>query len=148
MRSPGGLPFCLVDREEHARPPAQRFAGQRSRLVQICIDSPPTLHDQEVAFWRAATGWWWREGDHDEFAGKLDPPTGSSVQLLFQRLGSDDPATAVRAHIDLAADDVELEAARLVQLGAARVGPGRGWIVLRDPVGMVFCVTGNSPDAP
>ena len=97
----------------------------RSRLVQICIDSPPNLHDQEVAFWRAATGWRWREGDGDEFAGKLYPPTGSSVQLLFQRLGSDDPATAVRAHIDLGADDIEAEAARLVGLRrrAARARP-------------------------
>jgi hypothetical protein len=148
MRSPGGLPFCLVDRQEHVRPPAQHFTGHRSRLVQICIDSPPTLHDQEVAFWRAATGWRWRGGDQDEFAGKLYPPTGSSVQLLFQRLGSDDPATAVRAHIDLGADDVEAETTRLVELRGERLGPGRGWIVLRDPVGMVFCVTGNSPDAP
>ena len=125
MRSPGGLPFCLVDREEHIRPPAQRFEGHRSRLVQICIDSPPNLHDQEVAFWRAATGWRWREGSGDEFAGKLYPPAGSSVQLLFQRLGSDDPATAVRAHIDLGADDIEAEAARLVGLGrpAARARP-------------------------
>ena len=55
---------------------------------------------------------------------------------------------AVRAHIDLGADDIEAEAARLVGLGAERLGPGRGWIVLRDPVGMVFCVTGNSPDDP
>jgi len=148
MRSPGGLPFCLVDREEHVRPPAQRFEEHRSRLLQICIDSPPTLHDREVAFWRAATGWQWREGDHEEFAGKLYPPTGSSVQLLFQRLGTDDPGTAVRAHIDLGADDVEAETARLAELGAARLGPGRGWIVLRDPVGMVFCVTGNSPENP
>ena len=67
---------------------------------------------------------------------------------LFQRLGSDDPATAVRAHIDLGADDVEAEAARLVGLGAEYLGPGRGWIVLRDPVGMIFCVTGNHPDNP
>ena len=57
-------------------------------------------------------------------------------------------ATAVRAHIDLGADDIEAEATRLVGLGAQRLGPGRGWIVLRDPVGMVFCVTGNSPDNP
>jgi Glyoxalase-like domain len=148
MRSPGGLPFCLVDRHEQLRPPAERFAGHRSRLVQICIDSPPNLHDQEVAFWRAATAWRWGEGSRDEFAGKLYPPTGSSVQLLFQRLGSDDPATAVRAHIDLGADDIEAEATRLVGLGAERLGPGRGWIVLRDPVGMAFCVTSNSPDNP
>jgi Glyoxalase-like domain len=148
MRSPGGLPFCLVDREEHNRPPAQRFDGHRSRLVQICVDSPPKLHDQEVAFWRAATGWRWREGNGDEFAGKLYPPAGSSAQLLFQRLGSDETATAVRAHIDLGADDLEAEAMRLVGLGAERHRPGRGWIVLCDPVGMVFCVTGNAPDNP
>jgi hypothetical protein len=148
MRSPGGLPFCLVDRQERNRPPAQHFQRHRSRLVQICVDSPPNLHDREVAFWRAATGWRWGKGSGDEFAGKLYPPAGSSVQLLFQRLGSDDPATAVRAHIDLGADDIEAEATRLVGLGAEWVGPGRGWIVLRDPVGMVFCVTGNSPDNP
>jgi hypothetical protein len=54
----------------------------------------------------------------------------------------------VRAHIDLGADDIAAEAARLVGFGAERLGPGRGWIVLRDPVGMVFCVTSNSPDDP
>jgi catechol 2,3-dioxygenase-like lactoylglutathione lyase family enzyme len=148
MRSPGGLPFCLVDRHERIRPPAMRLAGHRSRLVQICIDSPPNLHDQEVAFWRAATAWRWGEGSGDEFAGKLYPPPGSSVQLLFQRLGPDDLATAVRAHIDLGTDDIEAEATRLVALGAEWLGRGRGWIVLRDPVAMVFCVTGNSPDNP
>ena len=148
MRSPGGLPFCLIHREEHLRPPAPDFAGHRSRLVQICIDSPQSVYDQEVAFWRAATGWRWRDGNHDEFAGKLYPPIGSSVQLLFQRLGSDDPATTVRAHIDLGSDDVQAEADRLVGLGAGHLGRGRGWIVLRDPIGMVFCVTGNSPDDP
>jgi len=117
--------------------------------VQICIDSPADLHDQEVDFWRQTTGWRWRPGDRDEFAGKLYPLTGSSAQILLQRLGADDPAGAVRAHIDLGTDDVEAEAARLVGLGAERLGPGRGrWIVLRDPVGMVFCVTGNSPDDP
>lgn len=148
MRSPGGLPFCLVDRKEHLRPPALVLDGHRSRLVQICVDSPPSVHAQEVAFWRAAMGWRWREGNDDEFIGKLYPPTGSSAQLLFQRLDSDDPATAVRAHIDLGADDVEAEANRLVHLGAQWLAPGRGWIVLRDPAGMIFCVTANSPDDP
>jgi hypothetical protein len=48
----------------------------------------------------------------------------------------------------LGSDNVEAEAARLVGLGAQRLGPGRGWIVLRDPLGIVFCVTDNSPDGP
>jgi hypothetical protein len=73
---------------------------------------------------------------------------GLQRSLLLQRLGSDDPATEVRAHIDLGADDIAAKAARLVGFGAERLGPGRGWIVLRDPVGMVFCVTSNSPDDP
>jgi hypothetical protein len=148
MISPGGLPFCLVRRREHVRPAPLTWDGHRSRLVQICVDSPARLHDQEVAFWRSALTWRWAVSSGDEFAGKLYPPSGSSVQLLFQRLGNDDPGTAVRAHIDLGTDDIEADAQRLTQLGAERVGTGRGWIVLRDPVGMVFCTTGNSPDTP
>jgi hypothetical protein len=144
---PGGLPFCLVRRRNRVRPPALSWDRHRSRLVQICIDSPAGLHDQEVAFWRSALSWRWAASDSDEFAGKLYPPSGSSVQLLFQRLGENDQGTAVRAHIDLGTDDIEADAQRLVQLGAARVEPGRGWIVLRDPTGLVFCTTGNSPDA-
>jgi hypothetical protein len=92
--------------------------------------------------------WPWSASDAEEFAGKLYPPSGSSVQLLFQRLGDDDAGTTVRAHIDLGTDDLEADAQRLVELGATRIGPGRGWVALRDPTGLVFCTTGNSPDAP
>ena len=148
MASPGGLPFCLVHRNEHIRPSALTWDGHRSRLVQVCVDSPAGLHDAEVAFWRAALDWRWSASDSEEFAGKLYPPSGSSVQLLFQRLGEDDPDTAVRAHIDLGTDDLEAHTQRLIQLGATPIGPGRGWVPLRDPTGLVFCTTGNSPDAP
>jgi hypothetical protein len=112
------------------------------------VDSPAGVHEAEVAFWRSALSWRWAESDSEEFEGKLYPPPGSSAQLLFQRLGEDDSGAAVRAHIDLGTDDLEGEAQRLTQLGAERVGPGRGWIVLRDPTGLVFCATGNSPEAP
>ena len=101
-----------------------------------------------MAFWRSALDWRWAPSSADAFIGKLYPPSGSSVQLLLQRLGEDDPGTAVRAHIDLGTDDREADAERLIQAGATLVGPGDGWIVLRDPTGMVFCTTGNSPDAP
>jgi hypothetical protein len=147
MISPGGLPFCLVRRHEHVRPSPLGWDGHRSRLVQVCVDSPPALHDQEVAFWRSALDWRWAAADADEFAGKLYPPPGSTAQLLFQRLDEDD-SDAVRAHIDLGTDDIEADAQRLVQIGAERLRPGRGWIVLRDPTGMVFCTTGNRPEAP
>jgi hypothetical protein len=37
---------------------------------------------------------------------------------------------------------------RLLDLGAERLLDGEGFVALRDPAGLGFCVTGNSPDAP
>ena len=64
--------------------------------------------------------------------------------MLFQRL--DEEQGPVRAHLDLGTDDLAAEAVRLVSLGAARLTPGRGWVALRDPVGLAFCATENSPE--
>ena len=146
MVSPGGFPFCLVTHREHARPAPLSWPGGRTGLVQVCLDSPADRHEREVDFWRAALDWRWADGESSEFAGKLYPPDGSTVQLLFQRLGTDDPGTAVRAHIDLGTDRRAADAARLQALGAEGVGDGDGWIALRDPAGMIFCTTENQPD--
>jgi predicted enzyme related to lactoylglutathione lyase len=147
MTSPGGMPYCLVPHRDDSRAPAAvawaDHGRHRSRLVQVCVDSPPSRHEAEVAFWQAATQWRWAASDGREFAGKLYPESGSPVQLLFQRLDDDAPAT--RAHIDLGADDVEAEADRLVAAGAQRRWTGRGWITLEDPAGLLFCATGNGP---
>jgi hypothetical protein len=147
MTSPGGMPYCLVThREKNEAPTATTWTdgGHRSRLAQICIDSSATRHDDEVVFWKAATHWRWAPSDSAEFAGKLYPHPGSPVQLLFQRL-DEDGDTVTRAHIDLAADDIEAEADRLEGLGARRMWPGDGWITLEDPAGLPFCATGNPP---
>jgi len=64
--------------------------------------------------------------------------------VLFQRL--DEEQGPVRAHLDLGTDDLAAEAARLVSLGAARRGPGRGWVALRVPVVLASCATENSPE--
>jgi hypothetical protein len=49
-----------------------------------------------------------------------------------------------RMHVDLAAADHEAEVARLVSLGATKVGDmaefGYEWTVLQDPEGNEFCV--------
>ncbi len=132
----------IIGRRRSANP-APAAGWSRSR-----IDAPAALHDREVEFWRAATGWRFESGDSPEFAGKLYPEPGSSIQFLLQRLDPDDPAPTVRAHIDLGCDDREAEAQRLVALGAERLWDGDGWITLRDPAGLLFCATGNSPDAP
>ncbi|MDH2414894.1 VOC family protein [Nocardioides sp. CER19] len=146
LRSPGGLPFCVVPSGEQEPPaPTSWPDGHRSRMVQVCIDSPQAAHDREVDFWRAVLGGrWFPAAEAHEFAGKLHDDRGSPLQLLFQRL--DEPDGPVRAHLDHGTDDVPAEVGRILALGAEDVRPGRGWHVLRDPAGLLFCVTENSPE--
>jgi hypothetical protein len=120
--------------------------GHRVRLVQVCLDIPRTALDEEVAFWQAASGWRWAASPARAFAGKLHHDGASPVQLLLQALGDDDGSPTTRAHLDLGTDDVEAAVRRLVDLGARRGAAGSGWVVLTDPVGLVFCVTANPPD--
>jgi hypothetical protein len=145
LRSPGGLPFCvLADRQHLAPEPTTWPDGHQSRLVQVCVDSPADAHDQEVAFWRALLAGRWISSPAPEFAGKWHDDAGSPLQLLFQRL--DEPTGPVRAHLDHGTDDLPAEVRRLRDLGATDIGPGRGWHALRDPAGLAFCVTENSPE--
>lgn len=148
LASPGGLPFCLYERvEPRLRPPAVHWPqGHRSRLLQVCVDSPASLHEPEHRFWREATGWEWRPSEDPEFAGKLYPAEPGPLRLLFQRLGADDPSSTTRAHLDLGTDDLATEVARIKGLGAGDIGPGRGWHALEDPLGLAFCVTAQRPD--
>ena len=145
LRSPGGLDFCVLPAGDHEPPEPVTFAdGHRVRMVQLCIDSPRPVHAAEVGFWRALLGDRWVPSGGPEFAGKWHDDAGSPVQLLFQQL--DDVDGPVRAHLDLGTDDGPAEIQRLVGLGASDIGPGRGWSVLRDPAGLLFCVTPNSPE--
>jgi hypothetical protein len=147
MASPGGLPFCVCQGpQQHERPGAQLWPeGHRSRLVQICVDVPPSRYDAELSFWRAATGWSDEPVDAPEFH-RLVYRLESPLQLLVQRLGPDDGATQVRAHLDLGTNDIGAEVSRTEALGASRLWPGDGFVALRDPVGLPFCVTTNDPD--
>jgi catechol 2,3-dioxygenase-like lactoylglutathione lyase family enzyme len=147
LLSPGGFPLCLIPTSSAVvPPPLETSDGNRLRLVQVCVDMPRSRADQEIAFWRTATGWHWVPSGTEAFAGKLHHRGASPVQLLLQRLGETDPARTTRAHLDLGADDVESAVRLLVNLGADRGPTGDGWVVLTDPVGMTFCVTGNAPD--
>jgi hypothetical protein len=145
LRSPGGLWFCVLRAKEHQPPGPVGFEdGHRTRMVQVCLDSPRSAHDSEVAFWRALLGGRWFPSGSQEFAGKWHDDAGSPIQLLFQRL--DEPDGPVAAHLDLGTDDLPADVRRLRELGAVDVGPGRGWHVFRDPVGQLFCTTLNSPE--
>lgn len=147
LTSPTGFEFCVVQfDDERDRPGAQAWPeGHRSKLVQVALDVPHGRIDEEFAFWRTITGWEVEESKRPEFAGHLKPGDGGSLQLLLQELGPDDGGSSTRAHLDLGTDDREAEVARLEKLGAERVGDGHGWVVMRDPSGMTFCVTGQRP---
>jgi predicted enzyme related to lactoylglutathione lyase len=75
----------------------------------------------------------------------LVPEDGVGPQLLLQRV-AEAKAVKNRMHFDIHVADIDGEAARLTELGAARVaGPpleehGSRWIPMRDPDGNEFCV--------
>jgi hypothetical protein len=61
--------------------------AHQSRLSVIVIDVPPPAHDQELAFWQAATGQpLTRIDQHPEYHGSALP--GRHAALLIQRLGA------------------------------------------------------------
>ena len=141
LRSPGGLTFCLTPWHGDAE---QVRDGATELVDQVCVDCPGDVHDAEVAFWRALTGWEWADADEPELSF-LRRPAGIAFRLLFQRLG--ESTGAVRAHVDLACVDRAASLARHLEAGA-RVGHLReGWTVMTDPAGRVYCLTDRSPTA-
>lgn len=151
-RSPGGLVFCLT-RWEAEQTTRGQVRDEDSLVDQVCLDVPAAAWDVEVAFWSALTGWE-RTGrgcgcsgddgsDAESEFGRLAWPEGLPVRFLLQHL--DDQDGPVRAHLDLAAADREREVDRHVGLGATRAQDGRGWTVMSDPVGTVYCVTDRHP---
>ena len=144
MSSPEGLTFCLVahDGECDIPPPV---GDPASRLDQICIDIPAAGFDDEVRFWRELLGWADLPVSRAEFH-RLVEPVGLPFRFLFQRLETDSSATSASAHLDVAAGEDRLAvAARHEALGATRLAVFDRWVVMRDPVGLEYCVTGRTP---
>lgn len=136
LRSPGGLPFCLVEETPgRARPDPVRWPdGHRSRVAELAVTAPAGGCDAERRFWRAATGW-----DPDRLdpaptgPAVLVPPGGAPLRLAVRPGAAGDP---VRARLGIDTDDPDAEVRRLVALGAVPAGAG----LLRDPAGLPFRV--------
>ena len=102
----------------------------------VLIDAPAATHDATRAFWGGVTG---TEPDVGESGTYANVGTlGGGIKLETQRLGSNDDTA--RVHLDVEADDVDAEVARLVGLGATVLERTDDWVVLRDPAGLLFCV--------
>jgi predicted enzyme related to lactoylglutathione lyase len=105
----------------------------KSRLAGFIIDCEGKDLDGATRFWSAALGLAQagREGDRYEVLDASARDLYAEVQVV------DHPS---RVHLDIEADDLEAEAARLEALGARRIGPVQGWIVMEAPTGQRFCV--------
>ena len=98
-------------------------------------------------FWSAALGYELREDGFGGWARVLVPPDGAGTAIALQ-LSQTAPQDRPRLHFDLHAADAreqEAEAARLVSLGAKRVGwdsypADPDFIVLEDLEGNRFCI--------
>jgi hypothetical protein len=70
--------------------------------------------------------------------------SGMPVQMAFQKVPDPTPGKN-KLHLDLAADDLDAEVARLVEAGATEVGQRSAgdfrWVTLADPDGNEFCVS-------
>lgn len=106
----------------------------RSRPAVISIDVPAEQRNEATDFWSNAFGRPSRAGTvHPEYS-TLGDVAGWGV--LIQSTGN----AAARVHFDIHTDDLAAEVARLVQLGAEIENSDAEWTVLRDPLGVLFCV--------
>lgn len=145
LSSPGGMTFCFVHHVSRTRPaPAVWSGGHRSVVDQVCLDLPGDVHDDEVAFWQALTGWELVASPVAPEFSSLRRPEGLPFRLLLQRLG--EPGGPVRAHLDLATDDRAAETARHLALGARVRDTRSHWTVLVDPAGSAYCITDRDPE--
>jgi predicted enzyme related to lactoylglutathione lyase len=109
----------------------------RSRLAGFIIDCNVDDLDMAAAFWSRALG-----------VGIADPDAGDGSSE-YQMFG-DTPGDlhievqkvdhASRVHLDIEADDIDAEVARLEALGAKRIAFVKRWWVMEAPSGQRFCV--------
>lgn len=149
MRSPAGLPFCVVADPGVAgvpEPVSLEPGGPRSIADQLCIDVPAEHYDDECRFWTEFTGWKHRRSKRSEFSA-LERAETMPLQLLLQRLDDDSSAVVASAHLDFACDDVEALVPVHERLGATLVAEFEWWTVLSDPAGYRYCLTRRPPRA-
>ena len=106
----------------------------RSRLSTFVIDCEVDQLDAATAFWSAALGRAALPADDDPGYRELATADGEP-KLLIQKVDHES-----RIHLDIEADDLDAEVARLERLGAKRIRFLKRWWLMRAPSGQVFCV--------
>ncbi len=108
----------------------------RSRLAGFIIDCQTDDLEAATRFWSGALGLPTGEISPAEAATytKLDHAPGG-LHVEVQKVSH--PS---RVHLDIEADDIDAEVARLETLGAKRIGHVHTWCVMEAPTGQRFCV--------
>jgi len=106
----------------------------RSRLSTFVIDCKVEDVDAAAEFWSKALNRPVKRDDDDPDYRELAGPTGEPM-VLVQRVEHDS-----RIHLDIEADDLDAEAARLEALGAKKVAFVKRWWVMEAPTGQRFCI--------
>jgi hypothetical protein len=114
----------------------------RRRRYTLLIDVESDQFRRGVRFWSEALGATARHsGDPKDPFIEL-PAAAGDVHIEMQRVDA-----AGRYHLDLYAPDVDVEARRLVGLGAKKVKREEAWWVMQAPTGHLFCVIPESAPA-
>jgi predicted enzyme related to lactoylglutathione lyase len=117
--------------------------AHRSRLAGFIIDCNTPDLDAAARFWSGALGL--RIADPDSggtgrYAEFGDAPGNLHVEVQTVEHPS-------RVHLDIEADDIDAEAARLEALGAHKVTRMPRWWVMEAPTGQRFCVVPMREDS-
>lgn len=110
--------------------------SHRSRLAGFIIDCQGEDHETAAVFWSQALGLP-RGETYAEGAARYTELSGAPAALNIEVQQVEHPS---RVHLDIEADDIDAEAARLEALGARRIGFVKRWWVMEAPSGQRFCV--------
>jgi predicted enzyme related to lactoylglutathione lyase len=105
----------------------------KSRLSSFVIDCPGDI-EEAARFWSAALGRQAHVDKDDPNYRQLDYDSDEPI-LLLQKVAHEG-----RVHLDIEADDLDAEAARLEALGAKKIAFVKRWWVMEAPTGQRFCI--------
>ena len=113
----------------------------RIMLREVVIDAPTTHIDSVVTFWSTALAATPHPVPDEPYVSLQD---GAALPHVATQDIGDDPTP--RFHLDIETDDLEAEIARLEGLGATVRTRFDDYVVMVDPVGLLFCLLPPASD--
>lgn len=115
----------------------------KSKLAGFIIDCQADDPREAAKFWAAALGMETKvlPGEEGDKYVRLVAPR-EPLHIEVQAVDHES-----RVHLDIGADDVEAEVARLQKLGAKRIKKVNRWVVMQAPTGQRFCVVPAESEA-